>query len=65
DPKFKAVADQAIKDVLSTSMINRIYEQWFLKPIPPKGVNLNIPMSGSLKKTVARPTDSPDPKDYQ
>jgi glutamate/aspartate transport system substrate-binding protein len=46
-------------------MINRIYDQWFMKPIPPKGVNLNIPMSASLKKVVAKPTDSPDPKIYQ
>lgn len=65
DPKFKAVADQAIRDVLSTSMINRIYEQWFQKPIPPRGVNLNIPMSESLKKVIAKPTDSPDPKIYE
>lgn len=65
DPKYKAVVDAAIKDVLSTSMINRIYDQWFMKPIPPKGVNLNIPMSASLKKVVAKPTDSPDPKIYQ
>ena len=65
DPKFKAVADQAIRDVLSTSMVNRIYEQWFQKPIPPRGVNLNIPMSESLKKVIAKPTDSPDPKIYE
>lgn len=65
DPKFKAVADQAIKDVLATSMINRLYEQWFQKAIPPKGVNLNIPMSPSLKKVVAKPTDSPDPSVYE
>lgn len=65
DPKFKAVADQAIKDVLATSMINRIYEQWFEKPIPPKGVNLSIPMSPSLKRVTGKPTDSPDPKVYE
>jgi glutamate/aspartate transport system substrate-binding protein len=65
DPAFKKVVDAAVKDILSTSMINRIYDQWFMKPIPPKGVNLNIPMSEGLKKVVAKPTDSPDPKDYQ
>jgi glutamate/aspartate transport system substrate-binding protein len=65
DPAFKKVVDAAVKDILSTSMINRIYDQWFMKPIPPKGINLSIPMSESLKKVVAKPTDSPDPKDYQ
>ena len=29
-----------------------IYEKWFLKPIPPKGINLNVPMSAAFKKVV-------------
>ena len=35
-----------------------LYEKWFLKPIPPKGINLNVPMSAAFKKVVAKPTDS-------
>ena len=65
DPKFKAVVDAAIKDLMASGAINAIYEQWFMKPIPPKGINLNIPMSPSLKKVMAKPTDSPDPKAYE
>ncbi len=42
--------------------INAIYDKWFLKPIPPKGINLNVPMSAAFKKVVANPTDSGDPK---
>ena len=38
---------------------------WFEKPIAPKGINLNIPISPSLKKVMAKPTDSPDPKVYE
>jgi glutamate/aspartate transport system substrate-binding protein len=45
--------------------VNGIYEKWFLKPIPPKGVNLNVPMSAQFRKVVANPTDSGDPKVYQ
>ena len=41
-----------------------IYEKWFLKPIPPKNINLNVPMSDSFKKVIANPTDSGDPKAY-
>ena len=37
--------------------INAIYDKWFLKPIPPKGINLNVPMSAAFKKVVANPTD--------
>ena len=45
--------------------INAIYDKWFLKPIPPRDVNLNVPMGAAFKKVVAKPTDSGDPKDYQ
>jgi glutamate/aspartate transport system substrate-binding protein len=33
--------------------------------VPPKNVNLNLPMSDKFKKVVAKPTDSGDPKDYE
>ena len=46
------------------AQINGIYEKWFLKPIPPKGINLNVPMGAAFKKVVAKPTDSPDPAMY-
>jgi glutamate/aspartate transport system substrate-binding protein len=44
--------------------INPIYDKWFLKAIPPKGLNLNVPMSAAFKKVVASPTDSGDPAVY-
>ncbi len=65
DPKFKKVVDDAVVALFKSGAINAMYDKWFLKPIPPKGANLNIPMSASLKKVIAKPTDSPDPKEYQ
>jgi len=65
DPAFKKVVDDAMVAVYKSGEINRIYDKWFLKPIPPKGVNLNVPMGAAFKKVVAKPTDSGDPKDYQ
>lgn len=35
------------------------------KPVPPKGINMNLPMPEMFKKVVAKPTDSGDPKAYQ
>ena len=35
-----------------------------MSPIPPKGINLNVPISAVLKKTFATPTDSGDPAKY-
>src|SRR5207253_10894162 len=64
DPAFKKVVDQAMIATYRSGAINGIYENWFLKPIPPKGLNLNVPMSESFKKVVASPTDSGDPAVY-
>jgi glutamate/aspartate transport system substrate-binding protein len=64
DPAFKKVVDAAVRNLYKSGRINTIYEKWFLKPVPPKGVNLKVPMSPEFKKVVANPTDSGDPKDY-
>jgi glutamate/aspartate transport system substrate-binding protein len=65
DAPFKKVVDGAINGLYKSGAINAIYEKWFLKPIPPRGVNLNVPMSAQFKKVIANPTDSGDPKVYQ
>jgi glutamate/aspartate transport system substrate-binding protein len=64
DPAFKKVVDEAMVATYRSGAINSIYEQWFLKPIPPKGINLNVPMSDRFKKVIASPTDSGDPAVY-
>ncbi len=65
DPKFKKLADGVVTGLMASGEINKIYDKWFLKPIPPKSINMNIPMSANLKKVIAKPTDSPDPAAYQ
>jgi glutamate/aspartate transport system substrate-binding protein len=64
DPQFKKAVDTAIENVMKSGEINKIYAKWFLSPIPPKNINLNIPMSEQLKMVVAKPTDSGDPAAY-
>jgi len=65
DPAFKKVVDGAVTGLYKSGQISAIYDKWFLKPVPPKGINLNVPMSGPFKKVVANPTDSGDPAVYQ
>ena len=64
DPAFKKVADDALATIYRNGDINRIYAKWFLNPIPPNGVDLNVPMSAELKRVIANPTDSDDPQTY-
>jgi glutamate/aspartate transport system substrate-binding protein len=64
DPAFKKVVDDEMMATYRSGAINAIYEKWFLKPIPPKEINLNVPMSPAFKKVVASPTDTGDPAWY-
>ncbi|MCX7151309.1 MAG: amino acid ABC transporter substrate-binding protein, partial [Proteobacteria bacterium] len=58
------VADDAVVALFKSGEINKIYSKWFQSAIPPKNVNLNLPMSDQLKKVIAKPTDSGDPAAY-
>jgi len=65
DVAFKKVVDNAMINLYQSGEISKIYEKWFLKPVPPKGINLNVAMGAEFKKVVAKPTDSGDPAAYQ
>lgn len=64
DPAFKAAVDGALAKLYKSDDINRIYNKWFMTAIPPRGINLNFPMSAELKAAFAKPTDSGDPAAY-
>lgn len=65
DTAFKKVVDDELARLFKSGEINAIYTKWFMKPIPPRGVTLNVPMSAQLKKVIAKPTSSGDPNDYK
>ena len=57
DPAFKKLIDNTVMSLYKSGEINKIYAKWFQSPIPPKGVNLNLPMSDVLKELVKNPND--------
>jgi glutamate/aspartate transport system substrate-binding protein len=57
DPQFKALVDKAVSAVMKSGEIEKIYAKWFLSPIPPKGVNMNFPMTPAIKDAFANPND--------
>ena len=65
DPAFQKIADDATAELYKSGKINAIYDKWFNKPIPPKGITLNVPQSDQLKRTFANPTHTGDPKAYE
>ncbi len=65
DVPFKKAVDSAMIQTYKSGAIDAIYGKWFLKPIPPRGLTLNVPMSDQFKKVIANPTDSGDPAAYK
>ncbi len=65
DQAFKKVVDAATASLYSSGEGERLYDKWFMQKIPPKGLNLNAPISPELKKEFSKPSDSPDPDSYK
>lgn len=65
DPSFKILVDRTVAGLMKSGEIEKIYAKWFMSSVPPKNVNLNLPISTALKRTFAQPTDSPEPKVYE
>ena len=65
DPAFKKVVDDATAALYQSPEGQRLYDKWFMQKIPPRGLNLNVPIGAELKKAFARPSDSPDPDSYR
>lgn len=59
DPQIKKAVDGAILQMIRSGELHKLYNKWFMQPIPPKNVNLNLPMGEVLKKQLAAPNDTP------
>ena len=59
DPQFKKLVDDVIVGLMQSGELGRLYDKWFTKPIPPNGINLQMPMSDMLKAAIANPNDRP------
>jgi len=57
DPAFKKVVDDTLKSVFKSGEVNRLYTKWFLRPIPPRGIKLNLPLGDALKSAFQKPSD--------
>ncbi|MCJ2122595.1 amino acid ABC transporter substrate-binding protein [Methylobacterium sp. J-077] len=64
DAPFKKVADEATSKLYTSPEGKALYDKWFTKPIPPRNINLNLPMSAEMTKQFTTPIASPDPAAY-
>ena len=59
DPAFKAAVDGVLTKLMQSGEVEKIYNKWFVNPIPPKNVSLNLPMGDTLKGLISAPNDKP------
>ncbi len=59
DPEFKKLVDGTITRMVKSGEFAKLYTKWFMSPIPPKGVNLNLPMAAELKTNLKELSDKP------
>lgn len=59
DPAFKQLVDGVIAKMMTSGEFSRVYAKWFQSPIPPKGINLSMPMSAQLQKNLKELSDKP------
>jgi ABC-type amino acid transport substrate-binding protein len=58
DPDFKKLVDDTMREVMKGPEIKTMYAKWFTKPVPPKNINFDFPMSDALQKLYANPNDT-------
>ena len=59
DPQFKQLVDGVLIGLMKSGQMEKIYNAWFMSPIPPKDRNLNYPLSPLNKAAYANPNDRP------
>lgn len=58
DAKMKAVADKVVTNLWRSGKMDELYKKWFLSPIPPRNVAVNMELNKANKTLRARPTDA-------
>jgi glutamate/aspartate transport system substrate-binding protein len=59
DPAFKTAVDDSIKAMMKSGDIAKLYDKWFVQPIPPANTRVGLPASDATKAAWATPNDKP------
>ena len=58
DPQFKKLVDDVLTGLMKSGEIEKIYDKWFMQPVPPSGNSMDLPLSPMLKEMFANPNDA-------
>ena len=56
DPDFKAVVDRVVIGMMKSGEMEKLYNRWFMAPIPPRGININYPLNAETREAFANPS---------
>ena len=59
DPQFQALVNGVIGGMMKSGEFEKLYTKWFMSPIPPRKVNLQLPMSKELRDNLTAQSDKP------
>lgn len=59
DPAFKKAVDDSIKRQIKEGSLAKLYDKWFMQPVPPANVKIGLPLSEATKAAWANPNDKP------
>lgn len=59
DAALKKIGEDTIKGLIKTGEINKLWDKWFMQPIPPKNSRVGLAVSESTKAAWANPNDKP------
>lgn len=57
DASFKKLVDGVVADLQTSGRAEKLYNKWFMTPVPPRNINLNYPLSADMKALFAAPND--------
>ncbi|MEJ8811783.1 transporter substrate-binding domain-containing protein [Variovorax ureilyticus] len=59
DPAFLKAVDDSIKRQISDGSLAKLYDKWFMQPIPPTNTKVGLPLSEATKAAWASPNNRP------
>ena len=59
DPAFKKAVDDSIIAMVKSGDLAKMYDKWFMQPIPPANTKVGLPLSDATKNAWANPNTKP------
>jgi glutamate/aspartate transport system substrate-binding protein len=59
DPAFRKAVDDSVRNMVKSGEVAKLYDKWFMQPIPPSNTKVGLPASDATKAAWANPNDKP------